>query len=61
MRISLDLLVKPVSFVFNCLSIRGGQVLGSRSYFPSVPAHSAADEIITAFLTQHYLNRSVTY
>lgn len=38
------------------LSIRGGQVLGSRSYFPSVPPHSHTDEIIAAFLTQHYLN-----
>lgn len=38
------------------LSIRGGQVLGSRSYFPSVPLHSEKEEIITAFLTQHYFN-----
>jgi len=38
------------------LSIRGGQVLGSRSYFPRVPAYSNNNEIISAFLTQHYLN-----
>lgn len=38
------------------LSIRGGQVLGSRSYFPSIPTHSSKEEIITAFVTQHYLN-----
>lgn len=37
------------------LSIRGGQVLGSRSYFPSVPAYSDTQEVIAAFLTQHYL------
>ena len=37
------------------LSIRGGQVEGSRSYFPRVPAHSTNEEIISAFLTQHYL------
>lgn len=37
------------------LTIRGGQVLGSRSYYPSVPAYSGRLEIITAFLTQHYL------
>ena len=36
------------------LSIRGGQVVDSRSYFPTVPAYSATEEIITAFLTQHY-------
>lgn len=38
------------------LSIRSGQVLGSRSYFPSVPAHSSSEEILSAFLTQHYLS-----
>lgn len=38
------------------LSIRGGQLLGSRSYFPRVPAYSQQEEILTAFLTQHYLN-----
>lgn len=37
------------------LSIRGGQILGSRSYFPTVPANSSNEEIIHAFLTQHYL------
>lgn len=38
------------------LSIRGGQVLGSRSYFPSIPLHSEIKEIIAAFLTQYYFN-----
>ena len=37
------------------LSIRGGRLLGSRSYFPHIPIHSSAEEIMTAFLTQHYL------
>ncbi|TAK77116.1 MAG: excinuclease ABC subunit UvrC [Gammaproteobacteria bacterium] len=37
-------------------SIRAGQLLGSRSYFPTVPAHSTLEEIITAFITQHYLS-----
>lgn len=36
------------------LTIRGGQILGSRSYFPSVPSHSDTSEIISAFITQHY-------
>jgi len=43
-------------FCIQLLSIRGGQVLGSRSYFPQVPVYSNTDEIISAFLTQHYLN-----
>lgn len=39
------------------LSIRGGQVLGSRSYYPSLPAvPSQPEEIMSAFLTQHYLS-----
>jgi excinuclease ABC subunit C len=38
------------------LTLRGGQVLGSRSYFPHVPEHSSGQEIISAFLCQHYLN-----
>lgn len=38
------------------LSIRAGRLLGSRSYFPKVPAHSEGEEIISAFLAQHYLN-----
>lgn len=38
------------------LSIRDGQVQGSHSYFPTAPHHSTKLEIISAFLTQHYLN-----
>jgi excinuclease ABC subunit C len=37
------------------LTIRGGQVLDSRAYFPTVPAYSAIEEVLAAFLTQHYL------
>jgi excinuclease ABC subunit C len=39
--------------------IRGGRILGSRSYYPHVPANSSADEVITAFITQHYLGQTV--
>ena len=38
------------------LSIRGGQVLGSRSYFPTVPHCLETEEVLDAFLTQHYLS-----
>ena len=37
------------------LTIREGQVLGSRAYFPATPANSMPHEIISAFITQHYL------
>lgn len=37
------------------LTIREGVLLGSRAYFPTVPPHSEIEEVMTAFLTQHYL------
>jgi len=37
------------------LIIRGGRVLGSRAFFPNQPAHSTPDEVVTSFITQHYL------
>lgn len=39
------------------LVIRGGRILGSRAYFPSVPAGSSSKEILTSFITQHYLGK----
>src|SRR5476649_1773126 len=36
------------------LMIRGGRMLGSRSYFTNLPAHSTIDEIVASFITQHY-------
>ena len=43
------------SVCIQLLSIRGGRILGSRSYFPIAPANSSAEEVLTAFITQHYL------
>lgn len=40
------------------LSIRGGQILDSRAYFPAVPAYSSREEVVSAFITQHYLTDS---
>lgn len=42
-------------FCLQLVSVRGGQVLGSRSYFPNVPSHSTEAEVMTAFITQYYL------
>lgn len=36
------------------LSFRNGQMLDTRSYFPSVPAHTTPEEVINAFISQHY-------
>jgi len=38
------------------LTIRGGQLQGSRSYFPTVPDYSKREEVISAFISQHYLS-----
>jgi excinuclease ABC subunit C len=37
------------------LSIRGGRLLGNRSYFPSLPGSTVSSEIVSAFISQHYL------
>lgn len=42
------------------LSIRGGRILGSRAYFPTMPAGSLPEEIMASFITQHYLSAKTT-
>jgi excinuclease ABC subunit C len=37
------------------LVIRCGRILGSKAYYPSLPPHASHQEILTAFITQHYL------
>jgi excinuclease ABC subunit C len=37
------------------LMIRGGRVLGSRSFFPIVASGTEASEVLSAFVLQHYL------
>lgn len=38
------------------LTIRKGQILASQTYYPSTPANSSDEEIISAFIAQHYLH-----
>ena len=38
------------------LSVRNGRLIGSKSFFPNVPEGAANTEILSAFLTQYYLN-----
>jgi excinuclease ABC subunit C len=38
------------------LTIRNGQVLGSRSYFPKVPLQFDYQDVLSAFLSQHYFH-----
>ncbi len=41
------------------LAIRRGQIMGSRAYFPTVPLYSNTQEIISAFISQYYLENPV--
>ncbi|MBV7263660.1 excinuclease ABC subunit UvrC [Photobacterium sp. WH24] len=40
------------------LFIRQGKVLGSRSYFPRMPADTDMNEVITSFISQFYFNQA---
>jgi excinuclease ABC subunit C len=39
------------------LMVRGGRVLGSRSFFPRATAETEAPEVLAAFVAQHYLEQ----
>nr|WP_269093378.1 MULTISPECIES: excinuclease ABC subunit UvrC [unclassified Photobacterium] len=42
----------------HALFIRQGKVLGSRSYFPRMPADTDMNEVITSFISQFYFNQA---
>ncbi|WP_428257890.1 excinuclease ABC subunit UvrC [Enterovibrio norvegicus] len=40
------------------LFLRQGKVLGSRSYFPKMPANTETNELVSSFIGQFYLNQA---
>jgi excinuclease ABC subunit C len=41
------------------LFIRDQKILGSKSYFPSIPANTEKNEVYEAFISQHYLGQDL--
>ena len=52
----IGLAVQAGVICIQLLTIRDGQILGSRAYFPIVPTYVSEGEIISAFVSQHYLS-----
>ncbi|MGX9415932.1 excinuclease ABC subunit UvrC [Vibrio sp. RC27] len=40
------------------LMIRQGKILGSRSYYPKIPANTPTDEVFDSFINQYYLSQT---
>lgn len=47
------------AIVVQVLSFREGRLLGNKAYFPKVPADTTEEEVLTAFLSQYYLDSKV--
>ena len=45
------------SFCVAVLMVRGGRMLGTRHFFPKTSAHTEIEEVLTAFIAQHYFSR----
>ena len=41
------------------LFVREQKILGSKSFFPSIPSQSSDEEILSAFISQYYLGDEV--
>jgi excinuclease ABC subunit C len=57
----IDVLGIDISHGQACVAlimIRGGRVLGSRNWFPHISIGTEPEELVTAFLTQHYFEEA---
>ncbi len=45
------------TFCVAVLMVRGGRMLGSRTFFPKTSAHTEPDEVLSAFIAQHYFSQ----
>ena len=46
-------------FIVTLCAVRGGQMLGHRSFYPKAPADSNDAEVLSAFITQYYQDKPV--
>jgi excinuclease ABC subunit C len=51
-------LIKPIGICVQVLFIRGGRILGSRSYYPKVNMLNSLSELLSGFIPQFYLSGS---
>lgn len=45
------------TFCVAVLMVRGGRMLGSRTFFPKTSAHTETNEVLSAFIAQHYFSQ----
>ena len=45
------------TFCVVVLMVRGGRMLGSRTFFPKTSAHTEPEEVLSAFIAQHYISQ----
>lgn len=50
-------LVKPIGFCVQVLFVRGGRVLGSKTYYPKVNMIVSLEELLSGFIPQFYLTQ----